>query len=254
MSQKIYHKLLDRKKLGIKTFAVLIDPDKVNESSCIKLVNACIENHVELLLVGGSVLTTNNFHPIIQLIKHNCQIPLVIFPGHSMHLDPKADGILFLSLISGRNPDFLIGQHVVAAPMLKKSNLEILPTGYLLIDSGKNTTAAYISNTTPIPHNKPSVAACTAMAGEMLGLKLIYLDAGSGAKRQVSTKMISLVSKCIDAPLLVGGGINSLPKAVQALDSGADILVMGNGIEKEPGLLIDVAENIFARNQTLNIH
>jgi len=160
----------------------------------------------------------------------------------------------FLSLISGRNPDFLIGQHVVAAPMLKKSNLEILPTGYLLIDSGKNTTAAYISNTTSIPHNKPSVAACTAMAGEMLGLKLIYLDAGSGAKRQVSTKMISLVSKCIDAPLLVGGGINSLPKAVQALDSGADILVMGNGIEKEPGLLIDVAENIFARNQALNIH
>ena len=254
MSQKIYHKLLDRKKLGTKTFAVLIDPDKVNESSCLKLVNACIENHVELLLVGGSLLTTVNFHHIIQLIKHNCQIPLVIFPGHSMHLDPKADGILFLSLISGRNPDFLIGQHVVAAPMLKKSDLEILPTGYLLIDSGKNTTATYISNTAPIPHNKPSVAACTALAGEMLGLKLIYLDAGSGAKRPVSPKMISLVSKSIDTPLIVGGGINSLSKAVQALDSGADILVMGNGIEKEPGLLIDVAENIFDRNKVLNIH
>jgi putative glycerol-1-phosphate prenyltransferase len=156
----------------------------------------------------------------------------------------SADAILFLSLISGRNPDFLIGQHVISAPILKKSSLEILPTGYILVDSGKQTTVSYMSNTTPIPHDKPEIAACTAMAGEMLGLKLMYLDAGSGAQRAISPKMISIVRKSVDVPLIVGGGIRSANEAYEAMLAGADTIVIGNGIEKNPALLAEVSEKI----------
>ena len=176
-------------------------------------------------------------------------MPVVLFPGSNLHIDMAADAILFLSLISGRNPDFLIGQHVLAAPILKRSRLEILPTGYLLIDSGRQTTVSYISNTTPIPHDKPDVAACTAMAGEMLGLKLVYLDAGSGAQQPVTARMVATVRRTVDAPLVVGGGITTPAQAEELLRAGADLVVVGNAIETHQQLLADISDRVGAMNQ-----
>jgi geranylgeranylglyceryl phosphate synthase family protein len=159
--------------------------------------------------------------------------------------------LLFLSLISGRNPELLIGQHVVAAPIIRNTKLEVIPTGYLLINSGRTTSVAYISNTTPIPDDIYSLAACTAMAGEMLGLQLIYLDAGSGAEKEISPKMIATVRKSVNAPLIVGGGINTSQKALTALESGADMIVIGNALEKNPNLLIEISDKVYEWNQSI---
>jgi len=186
---KILETLNARSKQGKKSVAVLIDPDKITDADQLEpLLRLANENCVDYFFVGGSLVTTTNLSVVVKTIKNNISIPVILFPGSALQIDPSADGILFLSLISGRNPDLLIGQHVVAAPILKSNKLEILPTGYILINSGKTTSVAYISNTTPIPEDKYSLAACTAMAGEMLGLKLIYLDAGSGAEREVNKK------------------------------------------------------------------
>jgi phosphoglycerol geranylgeranyltransferase len=168
-----------------------------------------------------------------------------------MQIEPTADALLFLSLISGRNPELLIGQHVVAAPIIKNTKLEVIPTGYLLINSGRTTSVAYISNTTPIPDDKYSLAACTALAGEMLGLQLIYLDAGSGAEKEISPKMIATVRKSVNAPLIVGGGINTSQKALIALESGADMIVIGNALEKNPNLLIEISDKVYEWNQSI---
>jgi phosphoglycerol geranylgeranyltransferase len=173
----------------------------------------------------------------VEALRRQKDIPVVIFPGSNLHIHSEADGILLLSLISGRNPELLIGQHVIAAPILKNSGLEILPTGYMLIESGKPTTVSYISNTQPIPADKEDIAVCTAMAGEMLGLRLLYLDGGSGAINPVPPKMISAVRRNTSLPVIVGGGITSGTKAEQAWLAGADYVVIGNGLEKEPELL-----------------
>ncbi len=254
MKTDLYRGFFENNAVGKKSFAVLIDPDKIEgESACMRIVNMSIENQVDYFLVGGSLITGNNFGHIVRLIKENTDIPVIIFPGSNMHIESAADGILFLSLISGRNPDLLIGQHVIAAPVLKRSKLEVLPTGYMLINSGHQTTVSYMSNTTPIPHDKPSVAACTAIAGEMLGLKIIYLDAGSGAEQPVGGKMINMIRKSVDVPLIVGGGINNAHKAARAYESGADVIVIGNGIEQNPGLLVEVAELTSRYNQQLKV-
>lgn len=245
----LYDKLQEKRNKGLKSFAVLLDPDKLDKESCIRIVNMGLESKIDYFFIGGSLITESNQNFIVKTIKANTNIPAILFPGSNMHIDVTADAILFLSLISGRNPDFLIGQHVVAAPVLKKSRLEILPTGYMLVDCGKQTTVSYISNTTPLPHDKPSVAACTAMAGEMLGLKLLYLDGGSGAMYPVSRKMIAMIRKSTEIPLIVGGGITSAQKAVEALESGADVIVIGNGIEKDPNLLVEVAEKVGEMNK-----
>ncbi|MEQ9285797.1 MAG: geranylgeranylglyceryl/heptaprenylglyceryl phosphate synthase [Cyclobacteriaceae bacterium] len=247
--------LVYKKKNGLKSFAVLIDPDKVDDmGDVVKLVNLCVENKVDYIFVGGSLIVNDNFSNVISTIKTISSIPTIIFPGNNIQIDPSADAILFLSLISGRNPDMLIGQHVLSAPILKRSKLEVIPTGYMLINSGNQTSASYMSNTTPIPGNKPTIASSTAMAGEMLGLKLIYLDAGSGANQPVSQKIISNVSRCIDIPLIVGGGINSLGKVSNALEAGADLIVIGNAIEKDQDLLITVSDKINSINKALNVH
>jgi len=252
MENKLYDTRVERRRAGIKSYAVLIDPDKIeNISTCYSLINMSVENKVDFFLVGGSLLTNLNLNKVVSLIKENCNIPVILFPGSNMHINASADAILFLSLISGRNPDLLIGQHVIAAPILKKSGLEILPTGYILIDGGNVSTVSYMSNTTPIPGEKYSVATCTAMAGEMLGLKLIYLDAGSGAKTPISSKMISSVKKSIDLPLIVGGGIDSVEKASQALIAGADLIIVGNAIESNPDLLLELSSKIGEINRKL---
>ena len=185
---------------------------------------------------------------LIALLKANSPVPVVLFPSSSSHIDPQADGILFLSLISGRNPDLLIGQQVLAAPMLKASGLEVLSTGYMLVDCGRPTTASYMSGTMPIPHNKPAIAACTALAGELLGLKLIYLDGGSGALQPISPLMIEAVAQAVSAPIIVGGGIVSADKAEAALLAGADVIVIGNEIERNPGFLREISDVVTRLN------
>ncbi|MCW3085066.1 MAG: Geranylgeranylglyceryl phosphate synthase [Bacteroidetes bacterium] len=243
MQQQLYPAIIKRKSSGKKQFAVLIDPDKFESDEVLDLAE---EAKVDLILLGGSILTNGNFEKCVERIKKKTAIPLVIFPGNSLQVSKNADGILLLSLISGRNPEMLIGNHVIAAPALKSSNLEILPTGYMLIESGKQTAALYMSNTTPIPHQKDDIAMCTAMAGEMLGLKLIYMDAGSGAENCVSASMIGKVSANIEIPLIVGGGINSVEKASAACKAGADIIVVGNAIEKDKSLLKEIAAAIHS--------
>ncbi|MEJ0056190.1 MAG: geranylgeranylglyceryl/heptaprenylglyceryl phosphate synthase [Bacteroidota bacterium] len=210
---KILDILQERHRVGKKSIAVLVDPDKADDPVKLKhLIHLASENCVDFFFVGGSLVTTPNLSEVIQSIKEDVNIPIVLFPGSSLQIDPSADAILFLSLISGRNPDLLIGQHVQAAPILKNNRMEVLPTGYMLINSGRTTSVAYISNTTPIPEDKYSLAACTALAGEMLGLRLIYLDAGSGAEREISPRMISAVRKSIEVPMIVGGGITTHKK------------------------------------------
>ena len=240
---------------GKRSLGILLDPDKITDNaSCLRVINMCIENKVDYLLVGGSLMTRNNFSQIIHLIKSNSSLPVIIFPGSYYQIDTQADAILFLSLISGRNPEFLIGQHIIAAPILKRTTLEVIPVGYMLVNSGPATAASYISNTTPIPTDKISIAVSTAMAGEMLGLRCIYMDAGSGAEKPVPQKLIAAVKKNINVPLIVGGGINSVSKAVQALEAGADTLILGNSVEQNPELLLEVSDRIHSINKSLNIN
>ncbi|WP_040497070.1 geranylgeranylglyceryl/heptaprenylglyceryl phosphate synthase [Fulvivirga imtechensis] len=244
-----------RAETSQKSLAILIDPDKVEDiSSLTGLLNLAKECYVDYFFVGGSLITQQNLDKVIKAIKSSCSIPTVLFPGSNMHLDLSADGILFLSLISGRNPDLLIGQHVVAAPILKNSGIEVLPTGYILINSERTSAVSYMSNTSPIPPDKYSIAASTAMAGEMLGLKLIFIDAGSGAREAITPKMIQQVKKSVNVPVIVGGGINSAAKAKASLEAGADVIVIGNAAEKNPNLVIEVSEKIYDFNKSLNIH
>jgi putative glycerol-1-phosphate prenyltransferase len=249
---KILNSLQQHRKSGKKSIAILVDPDKIDDTARLNnLLRLASESCVDYFFVGGSLITTTNLSEVVKQIKDTVSIPVVLFPGSSLQIDSSADAILFLSLISGRNPDFLIGQHVVAAPILKNNRIEVLPTGYILINSGKTTSAAYISNTTPIPEDKYSLAACTALAGEMLGLRLIYLDAGSGAEREISPKMINSVRKAVDVPLIVGGGINSGQKAFNALEAGADLIVIGNALEKDPDLLTEISDKVYDWNQSV---
>lgn len=250
MSPTIINHFAQLKSENKKGFAVLIDPDHVNWDTFHNLLYISIEWGASYFFIGGSLITNNISDKIIAAIKEVCTIPTILFPGNCQHFTPNADAILFLSLLSGRNPDFLIGQHVIAAPILKKSQMEILPTAYLLIDGGKPTTVSYISNTTPIPSDKPSIAACTAMAGEMLGLKIIFMDAGSGADNHVPTKMIEEVRKAVNIPIVIGGGINTGLKAKVILEAGADIIVVGNGIEKNFELIKEISEVVQALNST----
>lgn len=233
-----------------KSIAVLVDPDKAEDPARLQhLVNLASENCVDYFFVGGSLVTSTNLSEVVRLIKENVTIPVVLFPGNAIQVEASADAILFLSLISGRNPELLIGQHVVAAPILRNTRLEVIPTGYMLINSGKMTSVAYISNTMPIPDDKYSLAASTAMAGQMLGLQTIYIDAGSGAEKEISPRMIAAVRKSVTVPLVVGGGINSSRKAIAALEAGADMIVIGNALEKDPDLLTEVSEKIYEWNR-----
>ena len=237
----IYNRLSDTSK---KKFVVLIDPDKPTDKEIIDIVEKSKKVGVDFFFVGGSLLTTDSLDNCIKLIKSHCDIPVLIFPGNSLQISKWCDGFLLLSLISGRNSEMLIGRHVIAAPYLKLYGNEIIPTGYMLIDGGKQTSVSYMSNTTPIPHDKDDIAMCTALAGEMLGLKIIYLDAGSGAINPVSSEMISKVKQTIEVPLIVGGGINTPEKAAIAAKAGADIIVVGNALEKSIDRLQEFADAV----------
>lgn len=238
MKQLVLNNILENIGHGRRQLAVLIDPDSLEGSQ--QLINTCqlcTLAGVDLILVGGSLITNGFFEESISIIKSHTTIPVVLFPGNIMQIDANADAILLLSLISGRNADMLIGKHVLAAPTLKKSGIEIIPTGYMLIDGGNITSVSYMSNTTPIPADKNGIAACTAMAGEMLGLKLIYMDAGSGAKNPIPAALIKEVKSNIHIPLFVGGGMRTPEEVKAACMAGADVVVVGNAIEKDPSLI-----------------
>jgi phosphoglycerol geranylgeranyltransferase len=241
--------LYTKLKSSNKQLAVLIDPDKQTEESLEQLVELAENARTDFFFVGGSLLLEDRFEKTIAYIKERSKIPVVIFPGNSYQVSAKADAILFLSLISGRNPEYLIGQQVIAAPLIKEVNIETIPTGYLLIDGGRISTTSYITQTVPIPNDKPDIAVATALAGEMLGMKLIYLEAGSGAINSVSTEIIKAVKKNISVPLIVGGGIRSAEQAEETCKAGADIIVVGNILEKEPQLLMEISLAVYSTNK-----
>lgn len=220
------------------TFALLIDPDKQRDNLS-DLVTKAGNLGVDLILVGGS-LVKRGMDETIAVIKNNGNIPTVLFPGSVFQFTPTADAILLLSLISGRNPEYLIGNHVIASQAIKESRMEVIPTGYMLIDSGQTSSAQYMSNTSPIPRSKPDIALATALAGEQLGLKTIYLEGGSGAQNTIPDAVIKTVCNNVSIPVIVGGGIKT-PKQVKAIRlAGASMVVVGNSIEESPHLLEDL--------------
>jgi putative glycerol-1-phosphate prenyltransferase len=248
-ANRLLDALVELRAHGRKALAVLLDPDDFAPERIQNLLRLTKQHPVDFFLVGGSLVLTEHQAALIALLKAEApQIPVLLFPSHALHVDAAADGILLLSLISGRNPDFLIGQHVVAAPRLRQSGLQLLPTGYMLVDSGRPTTASYISGTMPLPHDKPSIAAATAMAGEQLGLRLMYLDGGSGAQYPVSPAMIRAVRAAVDAPLIVGGGLNTGEKVYAALAAGADLVVVGNHIERDPDFLAEAVAAVHHKS------
>ncbi len=247
--QFLYNQFLDAKKHRKKKFVVLLDPDKMRLSQIEKTIELALDSYVDYFFIGGSLVVNNSLDQLLMKIKDKCDIPLILFPGNSFQLSYKADALLFLSLISGRNAELLIGKHVVTAPYLKMSPLEIISTGYILVDGGVMTSVQYISNTNPIPSDKNDIALCTAMAGEMLGLKQIYMDAGSGARTPVSSMMIETVSGGINIPLIVGGGIRTPEKAAESAAAGADVIVVGNAIESQPHLITEMSLAIKEQSQ-----
>lgn len=218
-----------------RALAVLIDPDQP-KTSVVNIAQLCEKNGVDFIFVGGSLVTSGILSECIKNIKQNCNIPVYIFPGNEFMIDEQADGILFLSLLSGRNPEYLIGKQVVAAPQLAASGLDIVPTAYLLIDGGRETSVSYISNTKPIPADKPDIALATALAGKLMGMQCVYMDAGSGALNAISSQIINKVSKT-NLPLIVGGGIRNAQTAKAMYAAGADVLVIGNGVEESTSLI-----------------
>ncbi len=240
MSQ-LLHQIYKIKNDNKKGLAVLIDPDQPHDS-VLNIVQHCQDNFVDCILVGGSLVTAGIFSQTIQLIKAHFDGPIYIFPGNEFMIDENATGILFLSLLSGRNPEYLIGKQVVAAPALIQSTLDVVPTAYLLINGGKETSVSYISNTKPIPSDKPDIAVATAMAGKLMGMQCVYMDAGSGADQPISQKMINRVASQVKLPLIIGGGIKTPDAANNAYKAGADFIVIGNGAEDDRSIIGNIAK------------
>lgn len=228
----IYNQILQAKAESRKLLAILLDPDKIDLNNIETLVQKINQSPATHVFVGGSLVQNNILDDLILKIKENCHLPVVLFPGNPSQISDKADAILFLSLISGRNSDYLIEYQVNAVPILNKTNLEIIPTGYILIESGTETAVERVSKTKPLNRNNPEYILQTAQAGEMLGNKLIYLEAGSGAKFSVPKETITLVSQNIKIPLIVGGGIVDLEGITNAYNAGADLVVIGTAFEK----------------------
>ncbi|NMC37263.1 MAG: phosphoglycerol geranylgeranyltransferase [Bacteroidales bacterium] len=232
-----------------KSVALLLDPDKSEEKALKVILKIASDYRADYIFAGGS-LTFNSIDKLIDSIRSACNIPVVLFPGNLLQLSRKADAVLLLSLISGRNPDLLIGNHVLAAPHLRDIRDKIISVGYILIGSGQKTSVEYISNTAPIPADKPEIAVATALAGEMLGLQMIYLEGGSGSANAIPTEVIRSVRDNVSIPVAVGGGLRLPGEIFSAFDAGADLIVLGNGCEKNPGLLADackIRDNLIKR-------
>lgn len=233
----LYDSILKLREGNKKTVALLLDPDKCQ--NLVELLELANGSGISMVLVGGSVVEADT-NAFVAQVKAATSLPVVLFPGDVSQFTPAADAILLLSLISGRNPEYLIGSHVAVAPALKRSKMEVLPTGYILIDGGRVTSVQYVSQTLPIPADKVDIAVATAIAGEQLGMKLIYLEAGSGAINPVPQRLIAAVRSQIDIPIIVGGGIRSVEQLNAAFAAGADVVVIGNAIEQNPELLKDI--------------
>lgn len=229
---RIYEKKNEEKR----ALAVLIDPDQPVDS-VVKIAQQCESSRVDFIFVGGSLVSSGVLSATLKNIRNNFSGKIYIFPGNEFMVDEAADGILFLSLLSGRNAEYLIGKQVVAAPVLAAGNLEIIPTAYLLIDGGKETSVSYISNTKPIPSDKTDIAAATALAGKMMGMQCVYMDAGSGALHSISAKMVTKVKRQVGLPLIIGGGIRNAETALELYKAGADVIVIGNGVEQSTELI-----------------
>ncbi len=247
----LYNNIIAAKRTNKKKFVVLLDPDKTHGLMLDQTIKLCNDAHVDYLFLGGSLLMHTDLDDYILRIKAQSDIPVILFPGSTHQISSEADALLYLSMISGRNPELLIGKHVESAAQIKQSGIEVISTGYILIDGGRQTSVNYMSNTMPIPSDKNSIAVSTAIAGELLGLKMIYLEAGSGATTPVSSSMITAVSNSIDIPLIVGGGIRTPEAAEKSIKSGADILVIGNAIEKDPQLIIDMSAAIHSSSKSI---
>ncbi|MBN2682687.1 MAG: geranylgeranylglyceryl/heptaprenylglyceryl phosphate synthase [Bacteroidales bacterium] len=240
LSERIFKNNKNSKLIG-----QLIDPGKQPPKSLNKSIEYANKAKIDFFLVGGSI-TDKPIDETILRIKEISKIPVILFPGNLLQLSNKADAIFFLSLISGRNPELLIGNHVIAAPFLKKSNIEVIPVGYILIENGKSTSVEYMSFTKPIPGNKPEIAVATAIAGEMLGLKNIYLEAGSGASEPIDCEIIRQVKNSINIPLIVGGGIKTLQNLDAVCKAGADIVIIGSAFEENPGQIADFTKHVHS--------
>lgn len=236
----LYDLIVQKKAQGKKSLAVLIDPDKTEKLS--SLLTYAKTSPPDFFFIGGSLLSDGNLENCISKIRATTKTPVLLFPGNEMQISSSADALLLLSVISGRNPELLIGRHVAAAGMIRASKLEVIPTGYILVESGAPTAVSYMSNTQPIPRTKNSIAAITALAGEQLGMKMIYLEAGSGATLPVTAEMISAVKSYISIPLITGGGLKSAEEILERFAAGADVVVAGNILEEKPELLQMFAE------------
>jgi phosphoglycerol geranylgeranyltransferase len=229
----IYNAIVQAKTENRKLLAILLDPDKIIWENLEYLIEKINQSPATHIFIGGSHVQNNILDELIIVLKQKISLPIILFPGNPSQISANADAILFLSLISGRNPDYLIEHQVDAVPILKKTQLEIISTGYMLIESGNETAVTRVSNTKPLDRNNSDYAMHTAQAGEMLGHKLIYLEAGSGAKKAVPTEMIKKVSNNIEIPLIVGGGIIDLHGIQKAYESGADLVVIGTAFEND---------------------
>jgi len=211
---------------------MLFDPDRVDPDRLPSLIARSVEAGVDAFLVGTSLLMSQNTNEVAKAVKDNCDVPAIIFPGSNLQVVPDADAILFLSLISGRNPHFLITEQVLGAPMVREYGIEPIPTGYMLIESGTHTSVEYMSDTQPIPRSKPDIAKVHALAGEYLGMKMIYLEAGSGAEMPVPVEIVRETASYVSVPLIVGGGIRNPRDAAERVEAGASFIVIGNHFEE----------------------
>lgn len=245
----LFSSLLSKLSEQRALFFILLDPDRFHDTDLEEFANKCATAGVDGFLVGGSLMVSGDFDGAIKTLKKLTHLPVIIFPGGLSQISPFADAILFLSIISGRNPEHLIGKHVIAAPVIKKHNLEAISTGYMLIESGRRTTAEYMSGSAPIPRHKPEIAVATALAAEFLGMKVVYLEGGSGADNHVPFEMVKAVSDNISIPVIVGGGIRTPETAGKMVDSGAKIVVTGNYFEEKAnwGKLVEFADAVKGR-------
>lgn len=235
----IYENILQAKAKNEKLLAILIDPEKVTVEDAIILAKKIKNSPATHIFVGGSTFSGSHLGKLITVLKQKTNLPTLIFPGHPFQISEEADGILFLSLLSGRNPDYLIEQQINSVRILEQTNLEVIPTAYLLIDGGKETAVQSVSQTKPIAHSDIELAYRTAKAGELLGMKLIYLEAGSGANQNVSLEMIKYITENCKIPVIVGGGIRSMQTIQQVYDSGADLVVIGTAFENDSNFFKD---------------
>lgn len=229
VQEKIYKSISEKGA----AYLVLIDPDDISGERLISFVQHCENSGVDGFLVGGSLMMSNILDDVLDTISSATSLPTILFPGSVSQVSDKADAILFISLISGRNAEHLIGTHVIAAPIIKRTNLEPISTGYMLIESGKQTTAEYMSGSSPIPRNKPEIATATALAAEYLGMKFVYLEGGSGAEKSVPNEMVKMVSSALSIPVIVGGGIRDSKTAREKVENGASIVITGNFFEDD---------------------